>query len=128
MLDRDECLRLLAAVPVGRVGVSIRALPAILPVNFALVGDDIVIRTVPGTKLDAAMDRTVVAFEVDGYAADGAWGWSVLVQGVCTEITDPERVAGPATARLRAWAFDDGGAERFIRIEVSFVSGRRFRR
>jgi len=127
-LDRHECLRLMATASVGRVGVSVRALPAILPVNFALIGTNIVIRTVPGTKLDAAMDRTVVAFEVDSYAQDGAWGWSVLVQGVCSEIADPEGILGPDAERLRAWAFDDGVAERFIRIEVSFVNGRRFHR
>jgi nitroimidazol reductase NimA-like FMN-containing flavoprotein (pyridoxamine 5'-phosphate oxidase superfamily) len=70
-LDRGECLRLMATVPVGRIGVSIGALPAILPVNLALVGASIVIRTVPGTKLDAATRRPVVAFEVDSYAPDG---------------------------------------------------------
>jgi nitroimidazol reductase NimA-like FMN-containing flavoprotein (pyridoxamine 5'-phosphate oxidase superfamily) len=60
-LDRDECLRLLATVPVGRIGLSIGALPAILPVNFAMVGSSIVIRTVVGSKLDAATRHAVVA-------------------------------------------------------------------
>lgn len=86
------------------------------------------IRTVPGTKLDAATRRAVVAFEVDGYAADGLSGWSVLVQGVCSEITDPGERAVVAGSPLRAWAFDEGVAERLVRIEASFVSGRRFRR
>jgi nitroimidazol reductase NimA-like FMN-containing flavoprotein (pyridoxamine 5'-phosphate oxidase superfamily) len=67
-LDRAECLNLMATAPVGRIGVSIGALPAIIPVNFALVGANIVIRTVPGAKLDAATRHAVVAFEVDSYA------------------------------------------------------------
>jgi nitroimidazol reductase NimA-like FMN-containing flavoprotein (pyridoxamine 5'-phosphate oxidase superfamily) len=74
---------LLVTAPVGRIAVTIGALPAILPVNFALVGAHIVIRTVPGTKLDAAIRRAIVAFEVDSYAADGSSGWSVLIQGHC---------------------------------------------
>lgn len=127
-LDRAECLRLLGTVPVGRIGVSIGALPAILPVNFAVVGDRVVIRTVPGTKLDAATRRAVVAFEVDSYAPDGTSGWSVVVQGVCTEVTDADERAALAASDLRAWAFDGGVATRFVRIDLSFISGRRFRR
>jgi nitroimidazol reductase NimA-like FMN-containing flavoprotein (pyridoxamine 5'-phosphate oxidase superfamily) len=127
-LERGECLRMLATVPVGRIGVSIGALPVILPVNFALVGPSIVFRTVPGTKLDAAAHHAVVAFEVDGWAPDGSSGWSVLVQGFCSEVTDAaERVALDAHP-LRAWPFDDGVAGRYVRIEISFVSGRRFHR
>lgn len=127
-LDRDECLRLLATVPVGRIGVSVGALPAILPVNFALVGTSIVIRTVPGIKLDAGTRRAVVAFEVDSYAADGSSGWSVLVQGVCSEVTDPEERAMLAGRQPRPWAFDENDARRILRIEASFVNGRRFQR
>jgi nitroimidazol reductase NimA-like FMN-containing flavoprotein (pyridoxamine 5'-phosphate oxidase superfamily) len=108
--------------------VNIAALPAILPVNYALAGSCIVIRTVPGTKLDAAVRRAVVAFEVDDYAPDGSCGWSVLVQGVCSEITDRARRAALAVSQPPAWAFDDEAASRFVRIELSFVSGRRFRR
>lgn len=128
VLDRRECLRLLATQPVGRIGVSIGALPAILPVNFALVGDYIVIRTVPGTKLDAAARRSVVAFEVDSYAPDGSSGWSVLVQGVCSEVADPSERAALAATGPRPWAFGPGVADRVVRIEVSFVNGRRFQR
>lgn len=127
-LDRDECLRLLASVPVGRVGVTIDALPAVLPVNFVVVGPHIVFRTVPGTKLDAAATHAVVAFEVDSYAPDGSWGWSVMVQGFCSEVKGAAERAALAASPLRAWAFGDGVADRFIRVEVSFVSGRRFRR
>jgi uncharacterized protein len=125
-LDRGECLALMATIPVGRISVSIGALPVILPVNFVLMGASIVFRTVPGTKLDAATKRAVVAFEVDQYASDGSSGWSVLVQGVCSEITDPAELAKLDASLLRAWAFDDGAAQRFVRIEASFVNGRRF--
>ena len=37
VLSREECLSLMATVSVGRLGVSIDALPAILPVNFVLL-------------------------------------------------------------------------------------------
>lgn len=127
-LERDECLRLLATAPVGRIGVTIGALPAILPVNFALVGSHVVVRTVPGTKLDAAMRHAVVAFEADGYALDGSSGWSVLVRGHCSEVTDPAERAALSASPPRPWAFAEGVADRFLRIDLSFVSGRRFGR
>jgi uncharacterized protein len=44
-LSRDECLRLMASVPVGRVVFTQRALPAVELVNFTIDNGDIVIRT-----------------------------------------------------------------------------------
>ena len=38
ILDREDCLGLLASVPLGRVVFTDRALPAIQPVNFVLDG------------------------------------------------------------------------------------------
>jgi nitroimidazol reductase NimA-like FMN-containing flavoprotein (pyridoxamine 5'-phosphate oxidase superfamily) len=91
-LSRDECFRLLTTVPVGRVGLTIDAIPVVLPVNFALLDGDIVFRTVVGTKFHVASTDTVLAFEVDHYEANGASGWSVLVQGRSRVITDPSEL------------------------------------
>jgi hypothetical protein len=128
VLNRQQCLELLATVPVGRLGVSIKALPAILPVNFVLVDAQILFRTIPGTKLDAAAAGAVVAFEADGFDPDGGSGWSVLVQGVCSEVTDLDSLAQLAGVRLEPWAFGPGVADRLVRVETSFISGRRFHR
>ena len=51
VLDRDQCLRLLAEDEIGRLAVIAGNTPAIFPVNYALDGDTIVFRTDPGTKL-----------------------------------------------------------------------------
>jgi uncharacterized protein len=126
-LSRAQCLELMATMPVGRIGVSVRALPVILPVNFVLVGENIVFRTISGTKLDAATANAVVAFEVDSYAPDGKSGWSVLIRGVSSEITDPEELRALTDIPLRAWALDDRIATRLVRIESSFISARLFR-
>ncbi|HYA00194.1 MAG TPA: pyridoxamine 5'-phosphate oxidase family protein [Candidatus Binatia bacterium] len=124
-LARARCLELLATVPVGRVGLSVGALPVVLPVNFVLAGDRLVFRTVPGTKLDAAAVRAVVAFEADAYDAGGAWGWSVMVQGQSAEITAPEELAEMRKLRLDAWA-QPQRATRFVAVRITFVSGRCF--
>ncbi len=126
VLSREACLALLATQQVGRLGVSIEALPAILPVNFRLLKDRIIVRTVPGTKLDAAVAQAVVAFEVDDYDPEGRWGWSVLVRGAGAEITEPDELEAVKALPLRAWAFKNGDANRFLAIDTTLVTGRRF--
>ena len=124
-LTPDDCLRLLKTVPVGRVGVTIDALPVVLPVNFVVNDDAIVFRTVPGTKLDAATKGMVVAFEADHYGTSTEpWGWSVLVRGVAQEITDPTELQAVQTLPLESWALD-GSADRYIKIVPTMISGRR---
>jgi nitroimidazol reductase NimA-like FMN-containing flavoprotein (pyridoxamine 5'-phosphate oxidase superfamily) len=124
-LGSDECLELLASVPVGRVGVTIDALPAVLPVNFVVWQGAIVFRTVPGTKLDAAAAGEVVAFEADAWASpDRPEAWSVLVRGVAREVTDPAELAVLLELPLDSWAWD-GAAGRFVCIEPTVITGRR---
>lgn len=123
-LSRDQCFALLATVPIGRVATSFDALPVVLPVNFTLVDQTVIFRTRPGTKLDAALMRSVVAFEADDYAADGSWGWSVLVRGYAHHRRDGTSI--PSSAALRAWAFPSGEANHVVAIESSMVSGRHF--
>lgn len=119
-------LQLLAQVPVGRVGVSVGALLVVLPVNFVVFEDAVLPRTTPGTKLDAATEGAVVAFESDGCAPDGSFGWSVLVQGMASEIVDPAILARARRTWLDSWALDSS-AKHLVRIELSVVSGRKVR-
>ena len=42
-LSDGECLRLMASVPVGRIVYTVRAMPAVEPVNFAFDNRQIVI-------------------------------------------------------------------------------------
>jgi nitroimidazol reductase NimA-like FMN-containing flavoprotein (pyridoxamine 5'-phosphate oxidase superfamily) len=125
-LNRDECLRRLATQSVGRIGITVRALPVVLPVNFGLLGESIVFRTTPGTKLDAATNKTVVAFEADSYEPDGRSGWSVLVIGRAMKMPADE-VADAEALVIDAWPLD-GQASHFVCIEGSQISGRRFNR
>ena len=80
-LDRDECMRLLADSPLGRLAVVVADHPLVFPVNFTLDGNAIVFRTDRGTKLHGARNGPV-AFECDGIDREYHTGWSVLVQGI----------------------------------------------
>ncbi len=123
MLDRAECLRLLAGASLGRIGLTSGALPAVLPVNFWFDGKQILIRTGPGTKLAAATREAVVAFEVDDM--DPMWhtGWSVLVTGVAHHLAGPEELQEAGTMPIPRWAPRGGGHVVAIRPEL--ISGRR---
>ena len=122
-IPNEECSLLLAAGKVGRVGVSQGALPVVLPVNYAVLDGDIVIRTGAGTKLDAALAGAVVAFEIDHVDPVYHQGWSVLVQGRAHEVVDLEQLKRARALPLEPWAA--GGGDRFVRIVSERVSGRR---
>jgi len=122
-IDRDECLRLLAGRGVGRVAVTIGAVPAVFPVNYGMLDDAVVFRTGAGTKLDAAVRHAVVAFEVDEIDTLYHEGWSVLVVGRAAEITDHPSLENAELLPLRPWA----GGERahFVAVRAEIVTGRR---
>jgi nitroimidazol reductase NimA-like FMN-containing flavoprotein (pyridoxamine 5'-phosphate oxidase superfamily) len=122
-LSRAEAFRLLAGEHFGRVGITIGALPAILPVSYAILDDAIVFRTSPGTKLTAAVQEAVVAFEVDHADEDDRTGWSVLVVGQARRITDAETLEHARALELRPWA--PGERDHFVRISPEMVTGRR---
>src|SRR4051794_21205108 len=123
-LAETECLRLLESTSVGRVGVTIDALPAVLPVNYAMHGGAVIFRTISGTKLDAATANAVVAFEVDSGSNRQDGAWSVLVRGIAVEVSDPAELRAVRSLSLESWAFD-GRAEHYVRVDPTLVTGRR---
>ena len=123
VLSREASLRLLRGVPVGRVVVSEHALPVAFPVNFALLGGDIVFRTSTGSKLGAAVHKAVLAFEADSIDPDLCSGWSVLVQGWASLLTRPDELVRAEALGLHSWA--PGTRGHFVRIHSEMISGRR---
>ena len=123
VLSRDEALRLVSTAAIGRVLVTDGALPSAFPVNFALLGDDVVFRTGAGSKLKAAVTNTVVGFEVDEFDRRNHSGWSVLITGHSTEITDAAQLALANRLPLQSWLPDVG--EHVIRVTAQIVTGRR---
>ncbi len=123
ILARDECLELLRANSLGRVALRIGETPAILPVNYAMLDEDVVFRTDPGSKLSAALMRVLVAFEIDHADSATRTGWSVLVTGYVEEIRDAGTLARVAELGLEAWVVE--GRDFVVRIDTRTISGRR---
>jgi uncharacterized protein len=120
-LPVEECRRLLADRQLGRIGLSVGALPVVLPVNYVVDGERVVVRTGAGSKLAAAMRGAVVCVEIDEVDADARTGWSVLVTGVASEVTGAE--AERLSDLLDPWSPSAG--EHVIAITIELVSGRR---
>lgn len=120
-LDRDESLRRLRGTSVGRLAVTHQALPAIVPVNYVVVGSSVVFRTEPGGMLARACDNTVVAFEVDDLAPDGRTGWSVLVVGVAELLSGSAAVRAVETGLVSAAG---QGRDQFVAVTIGQLTGR----
>jgi nitroimidazol reductase NimA-like FMN-containing flavoprotein (pyridoxamine 5'-phosphate oxidase superfamily) len=121
-LTPHTCMSLLARHSFGRVGLSVDALPVVLPVNYVLDGDRIVLRSGHGTKLSAALRGAVVCFEIDGIDPIGSSGWSVLATGVARELSGHEAVQAAALP-LRSWS--PTVADHLVAIRIDVITGRR---
>jgi len=124
IMSPDECWTQLSRTPVGRIAFVAAGSPVILPVNYAVDGRAVVVRTAIGEKLHAASVGQPVAFEVDSWEDRHRSGWSVLVQGVAEEVEDAATLARLEGLGLQPWA-DSVERDRWIRIRTEEVSGRR---
>ena len=127
ILPFDECLRLLASVPVGRVGFVADGEVVVLPVNHVVDGQDVIFRTAHGSKASAAEGQDRAAFEADYYNEQTRTGWSVLVTGRA-EVVDAEADIQRLSLSLsRSGVYPWVTAVRhpfWIRIRPTSVSGR----
>ena len=88
-LTKQECFGLLTGQHLGRVVLVDDQGPLALPVNFVVDHHTVLFRSDEGTKLEVASRGARVAFEVGGADEATRTGWSVLVRGEATEVTDP---------------------------------------
>ncbi|MFI1105165.1 pyridoxamine 5'-phosphate oxidase family protein [Streptomyces melanogenes] len=125
LLDRDAALRLLGSVSLGRIVFTRHALPAVRPVNHALVEGDLVIRTHGDTALTHYARPTggqgaVVAYEADDIDPDTHLGWSVIVTGYARLVTDAQELARYQQL-LRPWGTRH--MDQAVRIHPDLVTG-----
>ena len=122
-LTLTECRRLIAPGGVGRIAFGTLSGPVVVPVNFAVLADTIVIRTAEGSIIDGHADEDV-ALEVDHIDEALCQGWSVLVRGAAHRVSHPaelHRLQEDATI----WPWPGGEREVYVRIVPSQITGRR---
>lgn len=124
-LTPDECFALLGEGRVGRLVYQDDGGPAAVPVNYALAGNDIVVRVEGGPKR-VAMQQPTLAFEVDHIDDEARSGWSVLVRGTGREVhmdLVPELVHRMGHDFPTPWA--TGVHNVWLQITPRSVTGRR---
>jgi nitroimidazol reductase NimA-like FMN-containing flavoprotein (pyridoxamine 5'-phosphate oxidase superfamily) len=132
LLEEAQCLRLIAAGGVGRIGYSGRFGPTILPVNFALHEQTIVFRTGQHSPMGEDLRTGIadaeykVAFEVDEISPATREGWSILIQGSAHHVDSDSELAEVRRSGVQPWP--GGEKDLFIRIVPDRITGRRIRR
>lgn len=122
-LDAADCYSLLETDCVGRVVYTRNALPAVTPVNYALDGHRILIRTTSESAVAAtARNEAVVAFEVDDIDRRTEEGWSVVVVGVVHLVLDAGELVRAAQHPVRTFA--GGTRDTLVAITPGTVTGR----
>lgn len=119
VLTDIECYALLRRTVVGRVGLCEAGLPIVLPVNYSVEGDEIMVCTGTGSLLRAASAGAVVVLEADGHDVSAGMVWSVVVRGVAAEATR----SGVVASGLACWG--RLSPNRVVRIRSYEISGRR---
>ncbi len=121
ILDRDTCLSLLSGIEVGRLAWAEGERVLVFPLNFVLAGDNLVFRT-SSAEICRAAQADHPTFQADDVEPAVHVGWTVMVRGPLTEVTDPTELE-----RLRhlvvPWRPDRG--LRALRLQAGEVTGRR---
>lgn len=118
-LGREECLRLLATRSVGRIAFADRVGPDIIPVNYVLDDDAMLVATSAYGPLARSAIGARVAVEVDHVDEGIEGGWSVVVRGTAV----PRQPGQIGVTLPRPWA--DGVRTLVLGIEPVAISGRR---
>ena len=132
LLDEAECLRLISAGGVGRIGYTGRFGPTVLPVNYALYEGTIVFRTGEhgplGEDLRTGIEHaeSKVAFEIDELSPATREGWSILIQGAAHPVDSESERASVVQSGVEPWP--GGEKELFVRVIPTQITGRCIRR
>lgn len=123
-LTREECERLLRAGVGGRIALATPNGPHIVPVNYSVVDDAIIVRTSPYSLLGTYGRNSVLAFEVDQFDHDRQIGWSVVARGRGEIVEDAAEIEHiRSTWEPHPWAA--GARTLYVRLRWTEVSGRR---
>jgi nitroimidazol reductase NimA-like FMN-containing flavoprotein (pyridoxamine 5'-phosphate oxidase superfamily) len=123
-LSYAKCRDLLGSGVFGRVAVCTPEGPRILPVNYSVVSEAIVIRISDDGLLATYGPDAPMSFEVDHVDYADHKGWSVVATGRGQRIDDPDEVARiKRTWDPRPWA--GGDRPLYVRLAWDELTGRR---
>jgi hypothetical protein len=106
---------------IGRLGFTAGAMPAIVPVPFAVHENCVFIPARRSSRLVRSVRGAVVVLEVDSYRDVGGAGWSVTVVGPARVLVEPQAV--DCIDRLHLFPRSVGPDRCFITVQAGVTSG-----
>jgi hypothetical protein len=124
--DDVQCRDLLGRTRIGRIGLSIGAVPAVIPIRYELSDTGILV----GCGVDQvakAMENSVIALQSDGFDEDSQKRWTVLAIGPTHRIGALELRSHAPEQHATAWDVDAvRNAPHLFHLEPGVLSGRWF--
>jgi Pyridoxamine 5'-phosphate oxidase len=108
-----ECLVYLGAVGTGRLAVTHRALPYVVPVHIGIVDNKVLVQSYLGDRIPLR-PGVVVALEAGTFGDATLASWTVLVRGF---------LAAPGTGRTPAIGAQPSEPPETFFLSIEFVTG-----
>ena len=124
-LSEAECWKLLGSHDLGRIALLIDDWPQVFPVNYSAGEGAVLFRSAPGAKATHGPGSRA-CFEIDGWDDMAGIGWSVMVQGTISDITDATDEQAVGLRQLSVHPAAPGVRNRLLALLASRVTGRRF--
>lgn len=121
-IEPEQCWVLLRSRSLGRLVYTESALPAVVPLSYAVVARDVVVAADAGLPVVAAARGSVVAFQVDDVDPVARTGWSVTAVGPARLLGDPHLAIRLREGGLAPWA--PSQMTTYMAISVCVLSGR----
>ncbi|MEC5191815.1 MULTISPECIES: pyridoxamine 5'-phosphate oxidase family protein [unclassified Arthrobacter] len=122
VLDADQSWKLIESTKHGRLVLIVGGEPDIFPVNYAVSGRKLYLRTAPGNKLAELTINAKILFETDGILSEEAW--SVVLRGTARVLEQSAEIEAAEALELKPWV--PTLKDFYVEIEPTSVSGRHF--
>jgi hypothetical protein len=121
-LSAERCRALLARASTGHMALSQGALPLVVPVTCALVGEQLLVRAGLWLIGKAPLQPGIVAFETGGTAIGDGSVWEVMVQGRAEVLDETTVPKGPPPLPSV-----EPGLTTALRISLELLTGWQYR-
>jgi nitroimidazol reductase NimA-like FMN-containing flavoprotein (pyridoxamine 5'-phosphate oxidase superfamily) len=122
-ISEKECEEYLAGGGVGRVIFRSAERPVALPVNFKMLGDDVIFRSENDGEVSGIASEEPVSFEVDRIDDAMREGWSVLASGTVHPVGAAVQMREVEGLGIDPWA--GGDRHTYFRLSVTKLTGKR---
>ncbi|MFI5041437.1 MAG: pyridoxamine 5'-phosphate oxidase family protein [Acidimicrobiales bacterium] len=99
--DGDRCWATLATGSLGRVALSMAAMPVVVPVRYTVEGGALRVKPPKMARIDKALSGSIVAFQADGIDPEASRAWSIHAIGRVESADSPGADPNGRTFEIR---------------------------